>query len=70
MLPNRMYLTELLSRLIYEIQSLKNVQNIFALQPQNFSLLTFFCRKDIFKQSKFQVKVGLTGMDPLIKNTF
>ena len=48
MVPNRMYLAELLSRLIYEIQSLKNLQNIFALQPQNFSLLTFFLSKGYF----------------------
>ena len=45
MLPNRMYLTELLSLLIYEIQSLKNLQNIFALQPQIFPLLTFFVER-------------------------
>jgi len=45
MLPNRMYLTELLRRLIHEIQSLKNLQNIFALQPQIFSLLTFFVER-------------------------
>jgi len=44
MLPNRMYLTELLSRLIYEIQFLKNLQNIFALQPQIFSLLPFLSK--------------------------
>ena len=58
MLPDRVYLMELLSQLMPEAQLIKNLQNICTLCPQNFSLLTL---ENTFQAIKIPSESGVDG---------